>query len=140
MMEYSCSGSKYVLRLDKGEEIIASLLKFCQDRKIKLATVSGIGAIHKAVIGVFMQDSKEYHSHELTGNMEMTSLMGNISQKEGQVYIHLHINLADEQYHIYGGHLNEAWIGATGELLIDVIDGQVEREFSEEIGLNLMKF
>lgn len=138
-MEYHCAGSKIVLRLDKDEEILASLHLFCQQHNIKLATVTGIGAINKASIGVFMQDTKEYHSIELTGNMEITSLMGNISQKEGQVYTHLHINLSDEKYQVHGGHLNSAWIGATGELVIDVIDGQVEREYSLKIGLNLMK-
>lgn len=139
-MEYYCAGSKIVLRLDKGEEILATLTLFCQQHNIKLATVTGIGAINKASIGVFMQDTKEYHSTELTGNMEITSLMGNISQKEGEVYLHLHINLADETYQVRGGHLNSAWVGATGELVMDIIDGQVEREYSPEIGLNLMKF
>lgn len=139
-MEYNRVGSKIVLRLDKGEEVLASLNLLCQKHNIKLAAVTGIGAINKASIGVFIQETKEYHSTELTGNMEITSLMGTVSQKEGKVYLHLHINLADEKYQVYGGHLNSAWIGATGELVIDVMDGQVEREYSPVIGLNLMKF
>lgn len=139
-MEMNHRGSKIVLRLDKGEEILESLKNLCQSHNIKLAEVSGIGAVNKASVGIFMQDTKEYHSTELQGNMEITSLMGNVTQKDGEVYIHLHINLADESYQVHGGHLNSAWIGATGELVIDVIDGQVEREYSEEIGLNLMKF
>lgn len=139
-MEVKHIGSKIVMRLDKGEEIIESLKNFCQSYKIKLAKISGIGAVNKVSIGIFIQDTKEYHSAELQGNMEITSLMGNVTQKNGEVYIHLHVNLADERYQVHGGHLNSAWIGATGELIIDVIDGQVDREYSEEIGLNLMKF
>jgi predicted DNA-binding protein with PD1-like motif len=139
-MKFNRTGAKIVMRLDKGEEIIASLKLFCQSHKIKLAAVTGIGAVNKASVGIFRQDSKEYHSTELSGNMEITSLMGNASQKDGEVYIHLHINLADDTYQVHGGHLNSAWIGATGELILDVIDGQVERKFSEEIGLNLMEF
>jgi predicted DNA-binding protein with PD1-like motif len=139
-MEVKHLGSKIVMRLDKGEEIIESLKNFCQSHNVKLAAVTGIGAVNKVSVGIFMQNTKEYHSTELQGNMEITSLMGNVTQKNGEVYVHLHVNLADENYQVHGGHLNSAWIGATGEFIIDITDGKVEREYSEEIGLNLMKF
>jgi len=59
---------------------------------------------------------------------------------DGEVYLHLHVTLADETCHVYGGHLNSATISATGEIIIDVIDGSVGRQFSTEIGLNLFEF
>ena len=72
--------------------------------------------------------------------MEITSLLGNVSQMNGEVYLHLHITLADENYNVHGGHLTSAVISATGEIIIDTIDGIVDREFDEEVGLNLFKF
>jgi predicted DNA-binding protein with PD1-like motif len=57
----------------------------------------------------------------------------------GEVYLHLHINIADSKYNVYGGHLNYAYVSATCEIVIEAVEGEVEREFSEGIGLNLYK-
>ncbi len=139
-MEFRKFRDKYVLRMEKGEEIVSTLKNFCEENKIELAKVSGIGAVNKAVIGLFETTNKEYYSKELLGDHEITSLSGNISTMNGEVYLHLHINLADKEYNTKGGHLNSAVISATGEFIIETIDGKVDREFNEEIGLNLYKF
>ncbi|SDW16275.1 hypothetical protein SAMN05660923_00325 [Tepidimicrobium xylanilyticum] len=139
-MDYKRFGSKYVLRLDKGEEIVESIKTLCSKEGIKLASVTGIGATNRAVVGLFETSTKKYHSKELTGDMEITSLTGNVSQMGGEVYLHLHVTLADPSYNAYGGHLTSAVISATGEIIIDTIDGEVDREFNEEVGLNLFKF
>ncbi len=124
-----------------GEEIVESIKKLCEKEDIKLGTISGIGATNRAVIGLFETNTKEYHSKELTGDMEITSLVGNISQMNGEVYLHIHINLANEENKVFGGHLTSAIISATGgEIVIDVIEGVVDRKFDEEVGLNLFKF
>ena len=52
-MEYKQYTNKYILRLDPGEEIVESITKIAETEKIKLASVTGIGAINKAKIGVF---------------------------------------------------------------------------------------
>ena len=46
----------------------------------------------------------------------------------------------DEQGRVFGGHLNEAIVSATCEMVVEVIDGQVDRAFDEDVGLNLFKF
>ncbi|NMB26716.1 MAG: DNA-binding protein [Tissierellia bacterium] len=139
-MEFRKFDNKYVVRLEKGEEVVESIKALCKENNIKLGRVSGIGATNKAVVGLFETANKEYHSKELVGDMEITNLAGNISEKDGEVYLHLHISLANPNYNVFGGHLNSAVISATSEIIIDVIEGSVGREFNEEIGLNLFKF
>lgn len=139
-MEYERFGSKLIVRLDKGEEILESLTFLCRKNTIKLASVSGIGAVNKVSIGLFRQESQEYFTKEIIGDMEITGLTGNISQQDGAVYVHLHIVVTDISYQAFGGHLNAGWIGATSEIVIDIIDGEINRQFSKEVGLNLMKF
>lgn len=139
-MEFQRFGTKVVLRLDKGEEVLAGLRRLCDDQDIRLGMVTGIGAVNLANVGIFVQDTKEYHTRQYKGSMEIVSLLGNISRMQGETYIHLHVTLTGENYEAFGGHLNEAWVGATCELIIDVIDGRVERELSPEIGLNLIKY
>ena len=59
---------------------------------------------------------------------------------DGKFYTHLHMSAGNAQGQVFGGHLNRAVISATCEMIVTVIDGQVDRQFSEEIGLNLLKF
>lgn len=139
-MEYEQFGNRYVVRLDKGEDIPTSLKKICHKEEIRSGTISGIGAVNKAVIGLFETAAKIYHSKEYTGDMEITSLSGNISRQNDEVYLHIHACLGDSTYGVFGGHLNSAIVSATVEIVIDVIEGSVGRKFSEEIGLNLLDF
>ena len=138
-MKHKKFGSKYILRLDKGEEITGILKQFCKDNNIKLGMVTGIGSTNKAVVGLFETKTKTYHSKEFTGDHEIIPLTGNISTMNGEVYLHLHANLCDSKYNSFGGHLNSAIVSATFEAVVDVIDGEIEREFSKDIGLNLYK-
>lgn len=139
-MEYRKFGDKYVVRLDKGEEIVYSLLKLCAWKDIKVAQVTGIGAVGEVTAGLFDTEKKEFISHTWTGDMEITALTGNITTKERKPYEHLHITVAGRDGMARGGHLKRAVVSATAELFLTVADGTVEREMSDEIGLNLMKF
>jgi predicted DNA-binding protein with PD1-like motif len=139
-MEYKKFGSKYIVRIDKGEEIVASLGKLCHEENIKSGWIKGIGAVNKATIGLFETKDKKYHSIELEGDHEITSLLGNIASMDGKVYLHLHINLSDMNFNVFGGHLNSAIISGTGEFFVDTIEENIERQFNDEVGLNLYKF
>ena len=59
---------------------------------------------------------------------------------DGEFYSHLHMSAGDCEGKVFGGHLNRAVVSATCEMVITVIDGRVDRTFSEEIGLNLFRF
>jgi len=56
----------------------------------------------------------------------------------GETHLHLHIGLSDFKYNAYGGHLTSAIISTTGEIIIEEIEGEIEREFNEEVKLNLL--
>ncbi|WP_422484938.1 PPC domain-containing DNA-binding protein [Gudongella sp. DL1XJH-153] len=139
-MEFTKFGNKYIVRLDKGEEIVETLKEFCNQHEIRLGWIKGIGAVGEATVGLFETAKKEYHSVDLEGDYEITSLLGNISTMNGETYLHLHITLGDDKYKILGGHFSRGVISATGEFLIESIDGEVDREFNDEVGLNLYKF
>lgn len=126
--------------MDKGEEVVSSLKSICQKEDIKLASVSAIGAVNDITVGVFNPDTKQYKSNRFTGNFEIVSLSGTVTTMKGIPYIHLHMSVGDGNGKVFGGHLNEAKISATCEMVITLIDGEVDREYSEEIGLNLFKF
>ena len=137
-MKFKKFGNKWIVRIDKGEEVIQTIKKVCEDNKIKLGSLSGIGATDKVTVGLFNTKGKQYQSQELIGDYEITNLSGNISTMNGEIYLHLHIGLSDSKYNAYGGHLNSAVISGTGEIVIEEIEGEIERNFNEEVGLNLL--
>ena len=73
--------------------------------------------------------------------MEISNLMGNVTRKDGQVYLHLHATLCDQNLLTHGGHVNELRISATCEMFLRTLPGQVFRRLDEkETGLNLFSF
>ncbi len=138
--EYKKSNNTYILRLNKGAEIISAIKNFCNEQEIKLATVQGIGAINQVTFGFFNPEIGEYQEKTFTGPMEITSLLGNVTTKEEKTYLHLHMTTSGSDYKTYGGHLVNAKISLTGEIFITKIEGQVERQYDENTGLNLLSF
>ena len=138
-MKYKQFGSKYFIKIDKGEEVVETLKIFCRENKIRLGSIMGLGASNKIVLGLFKTKNKEYVTKEYLGDHEITSLLGNVSEKDGEVYLHIHTNISDESGQVFGGHLTSAVISATFEGVVEIIEGNVERYFDQEIGLNLWK-
>ena len=89
---------------------------------------------------MYKVDEKKYYSNHFTGAIEIVSLTGTISTMNGEYYAHLHMSAGDAVGKVFGGHLNSARISATCELVIDVIDGVVERKKDPAVGLNLFEF
>ena len=139
-MDYRRFGKTIVMRIDKGEEILTQLKAMALKENVQLASVRALGATNDFTVGVFKVEEKKYYANHFTGDFEIVSLTGTISTMNGEYYAHLHMSAGDAQGRVFGGHLNEAIISATCEMVVEVIDGQVDRAFSEEVGLNLFKF
>ena len=139
-MDYRRFGKTIIARIDKGEEILTQLKNIALKEEIKLASVRALGATDDFTVGVFKVDEKKYYANHFTGDFEIVSLTGTISTMNGEYYAHLHMSAGDEQGRVFGGHLNEAIISATCEMVVEVIDGQVERAHDADVGLNLFKF
>ena len=139
-MEYRRFGNTIVARIDRGEEILAAVRVIAGAEHIQLASVSALGATNDFTVGVYNVDEKQYHANDFKGNFEIVSLTGTINTMDGEFYTHLHMSAGDEKGQVFGGHLNRAVVSAVCEMVITVIDGVVDRRFSEEIGLNLFRF
>lgn len=140
-MDYRQYDDTYVIRIDRGEEILSALTDFCKKEKITLGSVEALGAADHVVIGLYDIAQRQYHQHTFDRPMEITSLLGSISTKDGEPYLHLHINLCREDMSVIGGHLNECRISATCEMFVRRIDGVVGRKLDDAVtGLNLYAF
>lgn len=139
-MDYRRFDNVIVARLDKGEEILQQIKEISLKEDIKLANINALGATNDITVGVFKTAEKKYYSNSFTGDMEIVSLTGTVNTMGGEFYSHLHMSCGDVNGNVFGGHLNKAVVSATCELVMYIIDGTVDRKFSEEIGLNLFEF
>ena len=122
-----------MIKLDKGDEIIESLKQICKAENIELASLTGIGASDDLKMGSLDLETGIYISRTFTGMLEITSLQGNVTMLDGEPFPHIHITIGDEDYNAYAGHLLEANINVTCEIVLEIIDDEITRSLDEEL-------
>lgn len=139
-MEYQRFGNTIVARIDRQEEIVEQVREIAEKEGIKLASISALGAVDDFTVGIYDVKEKQYFSNSFQGAYEIVSLTGTINTKDGEYYSHLHFAAGNAKGEVFGGHLNKAVVSATCEMIIQVIDGQVDRYQDPQTGLNLFRF
>ncbi len=125
-------------RLDHGADLLEQITGICRENNIQLGRVEAIGAVQKACLAYYDQQTFEYRFFTMDKHLEITKLVGNISLKDGVPFVHAHITLADETGAVYGGHLSPGTTVFACEVLIESIEGAIfERKFDETTCLPL---
>ncbi|HEM55387.1 MULTISPECIES: PPC domain-containing DNA-binding protein [Caldisericum] len=110
--------STIAIRMYDGEDFMKSLTTACKNYKIESAVFTGIGMFRSVEIGYW--NGHEYVKKVFDGLTEIVSLQGNISvtEREGDLVIHVHTAIALHDYSVVGGHLVNA-IMYNGEIFIE---------------------
>ena len=136
-MNFRIDNSQILMTLAKGDYINRTFESFAANKGVECAWLNGIGAIENPEIGYYSINDKSYHRKHFNGEFELTSLIGNITLKEGKPFAHTHITFSDTNYKVFGGHLFDARITAAGEFLMQLGNDKIIREINHEIGLPL---
>ena len=143
-MEYRRFHDKLYIRLDRGDEIIRSLTELCRREGVSAGCVQGIGGCGKAVVGVFDPDKKAYRKEEVEALLELISLEGNVTLSGEEPFLHLHASFAyhgaDGQAHLLAGHLLEAEVALTGEIILTPADARITRRYDDALGIRVWDF
>ena len=144
-MDHKRMGDTIYVRLDKGDEIISSLLDLCEKEQISSATFSGIGGCSEAVLQTFQADTNTFESQTIQGMLELISLNGNIIQDDqGQLYPHTHALFSfkkDGQHGTAAGHVSSITVLYTAEIeLRPVIGGTIYKKYDPETGTGFWDF
>ena len=131
----------YVLSLDNHVEVSAAIAAFCTEKGILAGNVVGLGAVSEATFRFLDPNTLKYVDKTFTEQMEITNLTGNISQKDGKPYLHLHITASRRDYTCIGGHLLSAYINGACELYVEAFPGvEIGRYADPATGINLYQF
>ena len=126
-MKYQRFEQTIIVRMDKGEDVVDQVNNVALKEKIKLASISALGAINEFTVGVFKTKEKKYYANEFKGDFEIVSLTGTINTMNDEYYSHMHLSAGNDQGQVFGGHLNKAIVSATCEMVIQIINGEVDR-------------
>ena len=136
-MKFRMDKSTAFMTLSKGDNINKTFESFAEVKGVGCAWLNGIGALENPEIGYYSLEDKSSHRKIFKGEYELTSLIGNITLKEGKPFSHTHITFSDTEFRVFGGHLFNANITAAGEFIIQFGSDAINREMNAGIGLPL---
>lgn len=128
-----------VIKLDTNEDLLGELEKTCKIYNIMTAIViSGIGQLKQAKLGYF-REKNDYSPTSFLEPLELLSLNGNICKQNGKYIFHLHTILGNEMKNTYGGHLIDATVSVTAEIVLLKTDLIIKRQYDQRTGLQSLR-
>ncbi|MCR5731347.1 MAG: DUF296 domain-containing protein [Sphaerochaetaceae bacterium] len=144
-MDYRKFGSTVYIRLDKGDEIISSILGICNSEHIKSAIFSGIGGCSNAEIQTFIPERGEFETSCISGMLELISLNGNVvTDESGELCHHTHALFSykeNGEHKVSAGHMKSITVLYTAEIELRlVVGGEIGKKFDPETGTGFWNF
>lgn len=129
----------YVLVLAKGDEAVGSITEFARQHGISAAQLTGLGAFSDTVLGFFEWDKKEYRKIPVKEQSEVLSLIGDIAlDPNGKPSLHSHVVIGRSDGSAMGGHLLEAHVRPTLEVILTESPKHLHKRKDNESGLALI--
>jgi predicted DNA-binding protein with PD1-like motif len=132
------ANTTYLLVFHTGQEVMRGLLAFARRHRLVVGHLTGIGAISDAVIGYFDPEKKVYLRTHEKGQAEVLSMTGNLALDAGEPFYHVHVALGRRDGWARGGHLFEATVRPTVELVLTTYRKPMQRKIDPATGLPLL--
>jgi uncharacterized protein len=129
----------YVVIFQSGDEVMSILLDFARKNKLRGARFTAIGAFSDAILGYFEWDRKDYKRMPIAEQVEVLSLIGDVTVKDGEPQVHAHVVAGKSDGSAIGGHLIAAHVRPTLEVMLTESPKQLVREFDPDSGIALIK-
>jgi predicted DNA-binding protein with PD1-like motif len=127
-----------VLVFDTGDEVVATLTMFAREHRLTAASFTAIGAFSDALIGWFDWESKDYREIPINEQVEVLVLAGDIALDRGEPTVHAHAVLGKRDGSAHGGHLLEAHVRPTLELVLTESPVHLRKRHDPSSGLALI--
>jgi uncharacterized protein len=130
-----------VARLDYGADLMDAIAELAQRHGVGVGEFRAIGALQRGRLSSYDQltpdpGHRTYAAIELEEPLEIVSLIGTVSLRQGEPSVHAHACLADAEGRCFGGHLEHGCAVFACELVLDALSGPtLERGFDDITGL-----
>jgi hypothetical protein len=128
----------YVIVLAKGDEVMSGLTDFARENKVTSASFTAIGAFSRATVAWFDDSRKEFKLNPINQQVELVSMIGNITLVNDKPAVHTHVSVASSDGTVRGGHLINAVVFPTLELFMTVYPEPLHKQPDEATELELI--
>jgi len=130
----------YAVIFETGDELASGLCAFATKEKLSGSSFKAIGAFSQVKLAWFDWQEKKYKpSVVLDEQVELVSLIGDIALSDGKPQVHAHVVVAKRDGTALGGHLQEACVRPTCEVILTENPGNLQRQVDPESGLALIR-
>lgn len=136
LLDESDGRRTYSLVFDAGEEVVRTLITFAREQELEGSHFTAIGAFRDVVLGWFDWELKDYRPTRLVEQVEVVSLAGNIAlSPQGGPALHAHVVVARRDCSAWGGHLLEAHVRPTLEVILTESPVHLQRRYDHTVGM-----
>ena len=128
----------WALIFDKGDEVVTTLTAFVQKEQVGAAHFTAIGALSEVTLGYFDRERKDYRKIPVKEQVEVLSLIGDVALTDGEPKIHAHVVVGKKDGTAHGGHILEARVWPTLELVLTQSPRTLARRSDPVSGLALI--
>jgi uncharacterized protein len=130
----------FVLVFETGDEIARLLQQFAAEQSLAGSSFKAIGAVSFAQLGWFNWKTKKYDpACVLDEQVELLSLIGDIALRDGEPQVHAHVVIGRSDGTAHGGHLLEARVRPTCELILTESPIHLQKKYDPETGIALIQ-
>ncbi len=122
----------------KGDEAKSGLERFARDKRITGAALTGIGALREGILAYFDPDELDYLELPVTEQVEVLSLVGNVTLEGGEPVVHAHVVVGKRDGSTAGGRLKAGTVWPTLEVIIEETPRHLRRRYDRETGLSVI--
>ncbi len=134
------SPQTFILVFQTGDELAEGLLRFAQEQKLSAASFKAIGALSSVRLGWLSWERKRYEpSVTLDEQVELVSLIGDVALQDGEPVVHAHVVIGKKDGTAHGGHLLQAHVRPTCEVVLTESPAHLQKFIDPESGLALIK-
>lgn len=129
----------YVLALDEGEEVVETLTRFASANALTAARFTAIGALSRVKVGFWRPEAQTYKEIPIDDQVEVLALTGFVTRgADADVKLHAHVVVGTSEGLARGGHLLEARVRPTLEVVLVDEPVELRRRHDDRTGLALL--
>ena len=129
----------FAVVFETGDEVMAGLKKFAREQSLSASQFTAIGAFRDVLLGFFNVEKKSYTKIPINDQVEVLSLLGDVALEDVEPKIHAHVVLGKSDGSAHGGHLLQAHVRPTLEVILTESPRHLHRTMDAETGLALIR-
>ncbi|HEY3067814.1 MAG TPA: PPC domain-containing DNA-binding protein [Methylomirabilota bacterium] len=128
----------FAVVFDKDDDVLRDLTAFAQTQRLSASHFTAIGAFSEVTLGYFDRERKSYRKIVIAEQVEVLSLIGDVALEGGEPKVHAHVVVGKSDGTAHGGHLLQAKVWPTLELVLEESPVHLRRRMDLASGLALI--